>query len=157
MDDVEILACLGLDDAFRVFLIVLPLSHGIYNDDLDERMILQEYCRNARRSHRENKTMITDLEMTCVRGGERGTFLETLGSLDAEISTAFGSYRDYSVTATINFQFQEFILRYLLSTDLRSAESLACVPRDVFGQLHVEETLETVRRNELFGPRAGFM
>ena len=59
VDDVELLVCLGMDDTFRPFCIGLPLSHGVYND-LDERIILREYCRSAKRGYTENETVITD-------------------------------------------------------------------------------------------------
>lgn len=156
VDDVELLVCLGIDDAFRPFCIVLPLSHEIYNDDLDERGILREYCRSAKRHHKEHETVVTESKMVCVRGREKDTFIETPLGLDAEFSTTSGSCVNY--TATIDFRFQEFILRYLPDADVSFGESLACVSRGVFERLRsVENSLEEVRRYHLLVSRASLM
>lgn len=146
MDDVELPGCLRTDDASQPLCVELSLSHTIYNDGLDERQILREYCRTAKWGYRENETLRTDSEVICVRGREREILLKTRVGLDVEMSEWFSSCGTHA--AVIDFCFEGFIIRYLPDTDLRLCESVAYVSRHVFEQLRdVKETLDTVLSN----------
>lgn len=144
MDDVQILVCLGLNRNFQPLCIVLPLCKEMIDNGLNCRRILQEYGFISRHERDSHEIVDTEIHMVCLCGEDQ--VLENDTDLGLFVEVSGWSSHTGKLEAKLEFDVEKFIHHYLPSTALSCYDSVACIPRDVFGRLvDIESTIGVTR------------